>query len=209
MHAPHLLEQLAYMPAGMILFPRRMLYVEAVLYVLIAATSFSLGYLVARNSSSNAANTEAGASAADSLAPLEGTVMVDQSGKKQPNVGAVVIVLPADKSLKPLSAARFRPGEAPAGSDDLAMHDLAAFGGAMARIGADGSFHVSVPRPGSYRVLVVSPHGTREPGGDWTLDQRDLGKYFDDPTELVRKNPYKWSKDVRPGTNPVDVEFSE
>lgn len=47
------------MPAGMILFPRRMLYVEAVLYLLIAAASFGVGYLIARNGGAKATGKDA------------------------------------------------------------------------------------------------------------------------------------------------------
>ncbi len=158
----HLAAHLTPMPDGKILFPRRMLYVEAALYMLIAAASFGTGYLIARNGNSKAVSHEGGSSAAEGRVPLEGTVMLDQSGKKRANVGAVVIVLPADKLLKPLAAARFCPGESPAGSDDAAKRELAAFGGAMARIGDDGRFQVFVPRPGPYRVLTLSPQGTRE-----------------------------------------------
>jgi hypothetical protein len=189
-----------------------MLYVEAVLYLLVAAASFGVGYLIARHGGSTGASQSVGGTPADSRVPLEGTVMLEKSGQKLPDVGAVVIALPADKSVKPLPASRFRPGDAPpAGSSDPAMNGLTASGGAMARIGGDGHFQFFVPRPGPYRVLVISAHGTREPGGAWEKpDQKVLGNYFDDPAELLQRSPYKlFSRDVRPGMKPVDVEFPE
>ena len=179
------------MPVGMILFPRRMLYVEAVLYLLVAAASFGVGYLIARNGPSKAASKDGGSAAAEGRLPLEGTVMLDKSGKKQPDVGAVVIALPADRSLKALPAARFRPGDAPpTGSDDPAMNELRAFGGAMAQIGVGGHFQLLVPRPGPYHVFVISPHGARDTFNPYEKsDLKDFGNYFDDPTELLHASP--------------------
>lgn len=200
------------MPAGMILFPRRMLYVEAVLYLLIAGASFAVGYLVARRGGSTGAGPAIEGSAADSKVPVEGSVMLEKSGQKRPDVGAVVIVLPGDKSPTPLPAARFRPGDsAPAGSDDAAMRDLTAFGGAMARVGADGSFQMSLPRPGTYRVLAISPQGTRPPSGALEKpDQKVLANYFDDPADLLQHSPYKlFRKDVRRGMDPIPLAFPE
>jgi hypothetical protein len=203
--------RLSPMPADKILFPRRMLYVEAVLYVVIAATSFGVGCLVGRGGHSKAASADGNSAAVEERVPLEGTVMVEKSGKKQPDAGAIVIALPADRSLKPLPAAKFRPGDPTAGPDDPAMRDLAVLGGAAARIGPDGRFTLFVPRSGSYRVLIISPQGTRDFGPLEKSDLKDLESYFDMPSDLLQRNPYKWnnSKDVRPGMKPIEIEFTE
>ena len=46
------LRRLTPVPSDKILFPRRMLYVEAVLYLTVAAAAFGLGYLAGRGGSS-------------------------------------------------------------------------------------------------------------------------------------------------------------
>ena len=70
-----------------------MLYIEAVLYVLIAAASFGLGYLAARSGGAKTVGNGPAADTAESRVPLKGTVMVNKSGKKEPDAGASVIVL--------------------------------------------------------------------------------------------------------------------
>ena len=74
-------------PSDKILFPRRMLYVEAVLYVTVAATAFGLGYLAGHGGSSAAAKEEAGM---QMRVRVEGKVLlVAGSGAKRGDAGAV------------------------------------------------------------------------------------------------------------------------
>ena len=140
-------------PSDKILFPRRMLYVEAVLYVTVAAAAFGLGYLAGRGGSSAAGKEDADV---QMRVPVEGKVLLDpRTGAKRGDEGAVVIVLPAGKLPgKRLPIAGLRPGDPPPAEGDATSAALAEFGGAAARADASGNFTLSVPAAGSYRILV-------------------------------------------------------
>jgi hypothetical protein len=204
------------MPPDKIIFPRHMLYVEAVLYLLIALASFSLGYLIGHNGNGNAKppSKDVASRGADKPVPLTGTVTFGPlSGTKQPDDGAVVIVLPADKwPDRPLAAAGFRPDDSPPGPKDANLRALTALGGAIARAGSDGRVSLVVPRPGSYRFLVLSRHVKRQTGDPLpSFDLQDLSKYFDEPRDLFLRNRYHWfsARLVQAGASPIPFDFDE
>ena len=66
-------------PSDKILLPRRMLYVEAVLYATVAMTAFGLGYLAGRGEWLAAGKDDAGV---QKRVPVEGKVMLSSSGTK-------------------------------------------------------------------------------------------------------------------------------
>jgi len=201
------LSRLTPVPADKILFPRRMLYVEAVLYLTVATTAFGLGYLTGRRGFSAASKEDADM---QMRVPVEGKVLlVPQTGTKHGDAGAIVIVLPAAKIPdKRLPITGLRPGDSPG---DATSAVLAQFGGAATRADDDGRFAVFVPAAGSYRILIISHQATRWPDGP--LEQGDisaLGKYFDSPTDLLQRCRYRWlTKDLRLGIAPIEVEFTE
>jgi hypothetical protein len=194
-------------PSDKILFPRRMLYVEAVLYLAVAVVSFGLGYLFGRGGGPPATSQEDAAIAR--RVPVMGSVtLVSTAGAKRGDRGAVVIALPAEKSPdKRLSATDLRPG----GSEDPVLQPLAAIGVAAVRADAAGNFTIFVPAAGNYRILVISHAATR--GSDGPMEQRDfeeLARYFDSPAELLRRNRYQWLvRELRVDSKPLDVEFTE
>ncbi len=196
-------------PSDKILFPRRMLYVEAVLYVTVAVTAFGLGYLAGRRGSSPAGKGDADVQ----IRGVEGKVwLVPRSGAKRGDEGAVVIVLPADKFPgKPLPIAGLRPGDPPPAEGDATLAALAELGGTAKRAEASGDFAFSVPAAGSYRILVISRKATREPNGP--LEQSDiseLGEYFEAPADLLGRSRYSLrTKDLRRSVGPINAEFNE
>ena len=200
------------MPSDKILLPRRMIYFEAVLYLLIAAASFAVGYLIGRGGGPRPVAKDATEAIAEKRVPIEGKVMIAPLlGEKKPDAGAVVIVLPDDQSpKKPLAAVGFRPDDPVAGANDPGMIALTSLGGAMMRTGEDGRFTLFVPRPGLYHILIISRHGTRELGD--ALERRDLqelGKYFEPPDEVLKHFRYKWiQRKVQSGMEPIPaIEF--
>jgi hypothetical protein len=199
------------MPADKILFPRRMIYVEAVLYLLIAAAAFGLGYLIGRGGTSRPVVKEAADAVVEKPVRLEGTVMLAPlTGAKQADAGAVVIVLPDDKTPdKLLAPTGFRPDDTPAGANDRGAIALKAFGGEMARTGDDGRFTLVAPRPGLYHILIISRHGKRELGDALERqDLKELGKYFEPPEDVLKRFRYRWiSRKVQSGMASIEVEF--
>jgi hypothetical protein len=200
-------------PSDKILFPRRMLYVEAVLYATVAAAAFGLGYLAGRRGPSTAPKQDAENAGVQMRVPVEGRVLLDPHvGTKRGDAGAVVIILPADKLPgKRLPIAGLRPSEPPPAAGDATSGALAEFGGAAARADPAGDFALFVPAAGSYRILVLSRQATREPDGPLEQhDISDLERYFDAPADLLQRCRYRWlTKDIGRSTGLINVEFSE
>lgn len=196
-------------PSDKILFPRRMLYVEAVLYVMVAATAFGLGYLTGHGGWSATSKEDADV---QNRVLVEGKVMLsNSSGTKHGDEGAVVIALPADKQpRKPLPIAGLQPSEARA-SGEATYVSLPNFGGAVARADSTGAFTLFVPSTGRYKILIISKKATREPNGpSEKTDLADLATYFDKPDELIRQYSYRWiTEDLRHGGTPIDAQFTE
>ncbi len=186
-------------PSDKILFPRRMLYVEAVLYATVAVAAFGLGYLTGRGSPS--------ASGKEEMRGVEGQVwLIPHSGAKRGDVGAVVIVLPADKSPIKMPLDGLRPDD-PGDAKSIA---LANFGGAVARTNASGSFELSVPSANSYRILVLR-HAIGEPVAPLEKpDISELRRYFDAPTDFGQHYHFGWlTSDLRQSGGRIDVAFAE
>ncbi len=192
-------------PSDKILFPRRMLYVEAVLYVTLAAAAFGLGYLAGRGASPAASK--------DEIRGVEGKVLISRGGAKRGDEGAVVIVLPdgkfPDKDQR-LPIAGLRPDDPAPVQGDATSVALTKIGGATARADNSGDFTLSVPAAGSYRILVLSRQLTRGPDGPLEqLDISELGKYFEAPADLLKGQRYRLTKDSRLDAGPIEIPFTE
>ena len=198
------------MPADKILFPRRMIYIEAGLYLAIAAAAFGMGYLIGRGGTSRPVASEADP-VVENRVPLDGRITFSsRESAPQADAGAVVIVLPNDKSPdKPLPATGFRPDDPPAGPSDPGVSALAALGGAMTRTGEDGRFALVVPRPGLYHILIISRHSTRNSGEVLERQHlKELANYFDAPEDVLRRFRYEWIQcKVQSGMAPIDRDF--
>jgi hypothetical protein len=201
------------MPSDTILYPRRMLYVEAVLYLVIAATSFGLGYLIGRGGQPRSTGGEKEDAAIASRVPIEGTVFyAPPLVKGTPDFGAMVIVLPASKTPpRPLPLLELLLGSESGAAKNPTLEELKGLGGGFARADGEGRFTLFVPQPGSYRVLIISHRATRSSSD--TLPPRELeeiGKYFESATVPLQRNQYRWlTWDVKPGAPPHAVEFKE
>ncbi len=161
-----------------------MIYIEAVLYLLIAAASFGMGYLIGRGGGANGVSQNAPNSAVQDRVPVEGEVKyVALSGKERPEANDVVVLLPEKKMLdKPIPVAGLRPADPPAGSDVPSVRAITAIGGALTRTDEKGHFTLFALQPGKYHVLIISRQGRREARGEFErLDLKELGKYFASP----------------------------
>ncbi len=199
-------------PSDKILFPRRMLYVEAVLYVTVAATAFGLGYLAGRSGWSAAGKEDAENADVQKRIPVEGKVLLDlRAGTKQGDEGAVIVVLPDKVPGKPLPLAGLRPSDPPPATGDATSAALAKFGGAAARGDVSGNFTLFVPAAGTYRILIISRSATGEPMGPLTRpDISELEKYFDVPADLLQRYRCGWrTAHLYLGTKPIDAEFTK
>jgi len=201
----------AELPSDMILFPRRMFYIEAVLYVVVAVGAFGAGYAIGRGSGHDAARDDQG-EAARRRVPVEGRASYDapQGGHNLPDAGAVAIFLPVGTppAHRP-SAEGLVPGNQPPPEEAAAVQVIREMGGAFARADGSGQFMAYVPQPGRYYVLIVSCHATRS--GEAPAEEKDLARpaeYLDHASALLRGRQYRWTQEeLRLGGPKLDVTF--
>ncbi|MGA2031864.1 MAG: hypothetical protein ABSG68_06390 [Thermoguttaceae bacterium] len=203
---------LQFVPSDMILFPRRTIYVQAILLVILAMLAFVVGYFVGRGNASYEKQVSEEAQIRQRIL-VEGKLVYNPgTGRIAGDEGSVVIALPS-KTFPghPLSVQGIRPHDSmPAESHDTlrAIRDL---GGAYARCSVSGDFSLFVPDAGKYCVLLISRHAMRpkdlEPD---EIDVEAMGKYFDEPETLLGPCKYKWTvEEIRLGFNPIEIDFRQ
>ncbi len=149
---------------------------------------------------------------------LTGRVHFAGKGKPlAPDAGAVVIALPLEPPKERVAVEGLRPWNTSLISRKEATDQIARLGGAFAQADADGSFNVVVPRPGEYRLLIISNNlarpatiTARPNRGIDELDVKGIGQYCDRPADLIGPQAYLWTRvEVRPGMPPVRHVFQE
>ncbi len=136
-------------------FPRWLVYFQAGLLGVVAATFFLLGMMINQNSGDGEVRTTEMYDC-----QLTGHVMVKADGKKVPDQGAVVLVLPVNGHLSELDLQPLRPDQFEP-LNNLSISAIEAIGGRVVRIDQNGEFDLSLRGPRSYVVLVVSRLGIR------------------------------------------------
>jgi hypothetical protein len=212
----------AELPSDMILFPRRVFYVQAALYLVVAVAAFGAGYAIGRGSRQQGAPDHQ-EELAQHRVPVEGRASYDdpQAGHALPDEGAVFLCLPvggpqagapqagAVPAHHP-SAEGLAPSDQPPSEGDAAVRAIREMGGAYARADRSGQFMTYVPERGKYYVLIVSCHATRI--GKTPTEEDDLAKleeYLDQANRLIRGRQYRWTQEeLRLDRPPLDVTFS-
>jgi len=201
----------AELPSDMILFPRRMFYVQAVLYPVVALAAFGAGYAIGRGG-----GRPASGGSQDDLAhrrvPIEGRATYDtpQGGQNLPDDGAVFVFLPVGRppAHRPAADGLAPSLQAPP-QEDEAVRAVREMGGGFARADRAGQFMTYVPQHGEYYVLVVSGHATRS--SRTTSEEHDLAEldqYLDQPKRLIEGRQYRWSQEeLELECSPLDVKF--
>ncbi|HVW37941.1 MAG TPA: hypothetical protein VHB99_11575 [Pirellulales bacterium] len=179
---------------ALLLLSRRAVYALAGLLLAVSLFAFLAGYLIGRGRRSAApgAAAEQAAAEVDPVA-LEGSMIFSAApGQFKPDVGAVAIALPIDKTpAEKLPAAGLRAGEAEESHWAPLANALASFGGALARANDDGDFQLVVPQPGDYYLLLISRHAKRPAAK--AIDKDDLSQlasYFADGAGLIGPDKY-------------------
>jgi hypothetical protein len=201
-------------PSDMILFPRRVLYVQAVLYVVLAAAFLGLGYFIGRGDIREERQAEKHKREQQTIY-VDGKVVYNPgTGRIAGDEGAVVIVLPAEYSGRRLSVNGMRPGDPLPQESHETLDALKNLGGAYTRADASGAFSLLVPDRGKYRVLIISRHANRpkdQPVDEVDLNQMD--KYFGDgqrgmAEELIHQSKYSWkTEEIAIGFKGIFVDF--
>ncbi len=196
-------------PRGMILFGRRTVYVQAILFLIVAATGFGAGYFIGRGDASfklRVAHEEAGRE----RVLVEGKLVYDTGGQFSGDEGAVVIVLPAGKFPKQrLSISGIRPQDPPPRETNKTLRTIAELGGGYCRADDSGAFSMVVPQQGKYQLLLISRHAARAKDTDIDeADLREMEEFFQRPDSLVSRYKYRWTlEEMGVGTDPFDHNF--
>jgi hypothetical protein len=125
---------------------------------------------------------------------VAGRIMIEPStGELQPDVGAAVLILPAERKPRrdtKIDAAPLHPMEPlpSASSEHLAI--IEALGGTYTRTDETGRFRVALPGRGRYHILVISRDLAGTAGDMNRVDAATLGEYVTDALALVDRQPY-------------------
>ena len=201
-------------PRGLILFPRRTLYVQALLFLVLAVVALTLGYLIGRGDADYQLQVEQEEAARERV-PIRGELVCKSAdGQVIGDENAVIIVLPEGKlPEQKLSFRNIRPRDPmpnpvpdPPPKNVRLIREL---GGQYVRADAKGDFFTVLPDQGAYRILIVSGHAERPGAADIDeIDLNEIGDYFEMPEHLIGRQQYRWMKDeINVGFNPIEIEF--
>lgn len=195
-------------PSGMILYPRQTFYLQALLFLILAAVAFGAGYFIGRG---DAAYEKQVSQEQAKRVPVEGKLIYDPgNGKIVGDEGAVIVFLPAGKTPeKTLPIGGLRPQDPLPPDSHKGAESIRKLGGAYGRADASGNFYVVAPDQGKYRVLLISAHAVRP--NDSPIEEADLAemeKYFAMAGSLVNRYKYRWTQEeIRIDIKPIELNF--
>ncbi len=197
-------------PRQMILYPRKSLYLQAVLMLLLAVGAFACGYAIGRGDAAHHREVAREEAARESVLVDGKLVYNPGTGQIAGDVDAVVIALPAERwPQKGFSIQGIRPQDPKPAESHKGVRRIVEFGGAYVRAAKSGNFDFLLPDQGAYRLLVISRHAAREPGED--LDEVDLveiQEYFPLAEQLIGRSKYRWSTEqIANGFKSVEIDF--
>jgi hypothetical protein len=202
--------ELGQIPRGMILFSRRTVYVQGILFAVVGVVAFGAGYLIGRGNAS-VDLLVAREQAEKHPVLLEGKLAYKSSdGTPEPDERAVAIAIPRDADLNStLSARGLRPTDRELADTKKSIQEIEECEGAFARADAAGTYSLVLPQQGEYHLLLISAHAMRPADGAVNeLDLIEMQEYFSSPDYLIGDFKYVWIPlDVGSDPVPVDHDF--
>jgi len=188
------------LPPDKVIFSRRALYLQAIVFPGTVLLAFSLGYMAGRGRSMP---TEGSAQAtAQNRVPVEGKVVGDD--------GAFILVVPTNYDKPARLSGHALLAALGAGPSADCLKSIEQMGGSCARAEPTGKFFLYVPTRGSYRVLIIA-HSVDRPGGSpiGDTDRTDIGRYVDDPSAAISSRNYRWmTRELSvEAAKPIEVRF--
>lgn len=199
-------------PGGMILFPRRTLYVQGVLVAVLALVFFTTGYFVGRGNATLELALEHEASLRERTLVEGRLVYRPEPQRVVGDERAVIIALPAAGTPDPpIPIHGIRPQDPDPPGMPRSQRLLEELGGAYTRAKADGRFDMIVPDQGEYHILVISRNAGRPRGADPDeADLMEVGRYFTMPERLLSRYKYRWKRyDIHGALPPIEIDFGE
>ena len=189
-----------------VVVPRAVVYVQGALLGTMTIVGFVLGLLCGVSLDQPASDYQS------ANRGVFGTVTyVARMGRPQPDIGAVILLLPVDilpdEKIRPAS---LRPDQPPPQANDPSLGRIAALGGRFIRADEAGRYRFTNVQPGRYFILYLSGSAKR-PSGETaaSADLAELGRYFFTPTELLGNGNYRWQSRRISGEHQWDVHFGE
>lgn len=196
-------------PRGMILFPRRILYVQGLLLLIVGLAAFALGYFIGRGDANYKLMVQQEEASREHIS---GKLVYDQGGGKLVgDRGAVVIALPDGVVRKKVSFDGIRPQDPELSEPRRSVRLIRELGGEYTRAKPSGDFDMVVPDKGSYHLLIISGNTTRPRETPiHEVDFSEIDEYFTDPQALIGQYEYRWlSIEVNAGLGPIEVQFTK
>lgn len=173
---------------GQVRLSRWVVYVQAALLGVVAATFFLFGLMVGNFTSS-------GKTQPDNViaARVTGKVFYQSGEQQYGDEGAVVLLLPVDR----VPAERIDPTELSPKSfealNNRARELIESVGGAVVRVEADGSYQASVKGPGKFWMLTISKSRSENQSHQLTKEQlANLGSYVYPLRNLTDGQAYQY-----------------
>lgn len=198
-------------PPGTILFPRKVIYLQASIFLVAGAFLFTAGYFIGRG------NATVDIRAAQEAASRE-QVLLDGRLAYNPRPGeihgdreAVAIALPVDaRPDRPLPIQGLRPQDPPPAENYLSIRRIQELGGNYARADAEGRYSMVLPDAGEYHLLVISANCPRKADEEVDeIDLQEMQRYFDQARGLISRFRYRWeTRKLEGGAATLDHNFS-
>ncbi len=200
-----------------ILLPRRTIYLQGALFVVVGLLALGMGFLIGRGGvMGNASNAEGSSDAAEADPVLiEGRLTFEtENGETRPDHNAVIIVLPeglAVENNQPdlrIPSPGIRALDPPPPEDYGSLSQIVELGGGYARTDEDGGFSLVLPDCGRYHLLLIS-RGASCPDG-LAVDAEDLEfltSHFRRASYLLGEQDYRLSVEKFEGRAQIEHIF--
>lgn len=194
-------------PAGMILLPRRALFILTCLFMGVAVGAFYIGYLIGQGDKKGGAIVEVSGPVHNVI--VEGRLTyITPAGSVAGDSGAILIALPQASSPDPkLPHIGLRPDEiAELGLGNEMATLIRKAGGNVVQADRDGAFLFTVPRPDKYFLLAISRKADRSASRPVSAeDLAMINRYFLNPESLIGKKKYLWKLETLEPAGPSQV----
>jgi hypothetical protein len=177
----------------LVVFPRRAIYVHAILYLVVALLALGAGYLMGRGDARTRDASPPASTASDQVF-VEGRLMYDKGNQLVGDDGAVILVLPhGGEPRTRLTVQGLRVQDPPPDERQAEVRALRKLGGQYARADANGQFSLVLPKAKKCWLLFISRQTDR--GADSPLQELDyeqIARFFVEPNDLIGRRKYAW-----------------
>jgi len=177
--------------------PRRVLYLQGGLLLVLAVTAFSLGLLVGQQ---GGLQDDQGAAGLQPAVITGKVTYVSEDGLTISDDDCSIFLLP--RETFPTTKVTVKDLQ-PTG---LGLEEIKRIGGAHSRADVKGEFRINLPAGGRFALLAISANRkrTRDISAE---DLAGIGTYFESTQELLGDREYRWSTEVIRDNREFAIKF--